>query len=34
MPAPATTPASGPGRTVLDSGDISRALSRMFHEIF
>src|SRR4249919_947466 len=35
MPAPATTPAPGDdtGRTVLDSGDISRALSRISHEI-
>ena len=40
MPAPATTPEPGPdtgrpddGRTVLDSGDISRALSRISHEI-
>jgi pyrimidine operon attenuation protein/uracil phosphoribosyltransferase len=35
MPAPAATPAPGPdaGRTVLDSGDISRALSRISHEI-
>src|SRR4029077_17085642 len=40
MPAPAATPASSPdtgrpdsGRTVLDSGDISRALSRISHEI-
>ena len=35
MPAPAATPAPGPdtGRTVLDSGDIARALSRISHEI-
>jgi pyrimidine operon attenuation protein/uracil phosphoribosyltransferase len=40
MPAPATSPVPGPdigrpedGRTVLDSGDISRALSRISHEI-
>jgi pyrimidine operon attenuation protein/uracil phosphoribosyltransferase len=40
MPAPAATPAPGgdtgrsdDGRTVLDSGDISRALSRISHEI-
>src|SRR3954453_9534931 len=35
MPAPATSPAPGPdpGRIVLDSGDISRALSRISHEI-
>jgi pyrimidine operon attenuation protein/uracil phosphoribosyltransferase len=35
MPAPAATPLPGPdaGRTVLDSGDISRALSRISHEI-
>jgi pyrimidine operon attenuation protein / uracil phosphoribosyltransferase len=35
MPAPATSPATGPGtgRIVLDSGDISRALSRISHEI-
>jgi pyrimidine operon attenuation protein/uracil phosphoribosyltransferase len=39
MPAPATTasssPAPGPGsdRTVLDASDISRALSRISHEI-
>jgi pyrimidine operon attenuation protein/uracil phosphoribosyltransferase len=45
MPAPAATPAPGPdtgrpadgrpedGRTVLDAGDISRALSRISHEI-
>ena len=35
MPAPAANPAPGPdtGRTVLDSGDISRALSRIAHEI-
>jgi pyrimidine operon attenuation protein/uracil phosphoribosyltransferase len=35
MPAPATSPASDPGadRTVLDAGDISRALSRISHEI-
>jgi pyrimidine operon attenuation protein/uracil phosphoribosyltransferase len=35
MPAPAASPASGPetGRTVLDPGDISRALSRISHEI-
>ncbi len=35
MPAPATSPAPGgdTGRTVLDPGDISRALSRISHEI-
>jgi pyrimidine operon attenuation protein/uracil phosphoribosyltransferase len=45
MPAPAATPAPSPddgrpdsgrpdnGRTVLDSGDIARALSRISHEI-
>ena len=40
MPAPATNPVPAPdsggpdhGRTVLDSGDISRALSRISHEI-
>ena len=40
MPAPVTSPVPGPdtgrpadGRTVLDSGDISRALSRISHEI-
>jgi pyrimidine operon attenuation protein/uracil phosphoribosyltransferase len=38
MPAPAATPGPesdrpDPGRTVLDSGDISRALSRISHEI-
>ncbi len=35
MPAPAASPAPGPDtdRTVLDSGDISRALSRISHEI-
>ena len=42
MPAPAATPAPGPDtrrppaaadRTVLDAGDISRALSRISHEI-
>src|SRR4051794_4218690 len=40
MPAPAANPAPGPdagrpdhGRTVLDPGDISRALSRISHEI-
>ena len=40
MPAPAAHPAPGPengrredGRTVLDSGDIARALSRIAHEI-
>ena len=40
MPAPATSPEPGPdtgrpdhGHTVLDSGDISRALSRISHEI-
>jgi pyrimidine operon attenuation protein / uracil phosphoribosyltransferase len=40
MPAPAATPAPGPdagrpeqGRTVLDSADIARALSRISHEI-
>ena len=40
MPAPAANPAPGPdtgrpddGRTVLDSGDIARALSRISHEI-
>src|ERR1700710_1063373 len=40
MPAPAATPAPTPdtgrpdrGRTVLDAGDISRALSRISHEI-
>src|SRR6476646_11204724 len=34
MPAPAANPAPGPdtGRTVLDSGDIARALSRISHE--
>jgi len=38
MPAPATSPVADPDRpepdrTVLDSGDISRALSRISHEI-
>jgi pyrimidine operon attenuation protein / uracil phosphoribosyltransferase len=35
MPAPASSPAPGPrtGRIVLDSRDISRALSRISHEI-
>jgi pyrimidine operon attenuation protein / uracil phosphoribosyltransferase len=36
MPAPVTSPVPGrpeDGRTVLDSGDISRALSRISHEI-
>src|SRR6476646_8648276 len=35
MPAPAADPAPGPdtGRTVLDGSDISRALSRISHEI-
>ena len=35
MPAPAAipTPAPGSDRTVLDAGDISRALSRISHEI-
>jgi pyrimidine operon attenuation protein/uracil phosphoribosyltransferase len=35
MPAPAASPAPGPGadHTVLDASDISRALSRISHEI-
>jgi pyrimidine operon attenuation protein / uracil phosphoribosyltransferase len=35
MPAPATSPVPDPGadRTVLDASDISRALSRISHEI-
>ena len=33
MPAPAAAPGPDTGRTVLDSGDISRALSRISHEI-
>ena len=37
MPAPATSPSAGPDsgadRTVLDASDISRALSRISHEI-
>ena len=32
-PAPPATPRSAEGRTVLDSGDISRALTRISHEI-